>query len=80
MSDAMHRPKPTSATIRAEPGWLALAVYGRVRVDAAPFDSRPTGIRGSVRGALRPATVSSVSGRAAEPKDDAQTRMLGGRH
>jgi hypothetical protein len=29
---------PPRSTIRAEPGWLALAVYGRVRVDTAAFE------------------------------------------
>lgn len=28
----------TRATIRAQAGWLALAVYGRIRVDSAPFE------------------------------------------
>ena len=32
VADAPH------ATIRAESGWLALAVYGRVRVDTVPFE------------------------------------------
>jgi uncharacterized protein (TIGR03083 family) len=29
---------PTQTIIRAEPGWLALAVYGRIRVDASHFE------------------------------------------
>ena len=28
----------THATVRANAGWLALAVYGRIRVDTAAFE------------------------------------------
>ncbi|MBV9577640.1 MAG: hypothetical protein JO057_03515, partial [Chloroflexi bacterium] len=31
-------PDPSSATIRAESGWLALAVYGRLRLDPTAFE------------------------------------------
>jgi uncharacterized protein (TIGR03083 family) len=37
-TDPTRASKPAIATIRADAGWLALAVYGRVRVDTPPFE------------------------------------------